>query len=308
VLVRSVDALNKYTGLNAPISGQPVVFPATTGAVSDRAFVGDRDGGLWRLDFSDPDPLNWTMRLFFDAYSKQAFDDGQPIATPPILSVDRLGNLTIAFSTGDQETFLATGGMKNYIWSLLEDASASTPFTSKALWFKNLADGERVSGPMSLFASNLFYSTFTPPPANDLNKKCSNGLSRVCGVHYMVPATGSAGEGGAPSVPPLNPAGTACLDFSESIVFGVGITQKPTCNADASFNDPYLGSGAHTGLADFTPGKFQLVIQTGPGKSGSGSGGPGSTTETGGDIATRAINLAPPMSPTRIDSWAAVVE
>ena len=39
-----------------------------------RAPFGDRDGMLWRLDFSNPDPLNWTMRLFFDAYSKQAFD------------------------------------------------------------------------------------------------------------------------------------------------------------------------------------------------------------------------------------------
>jgi hypothetical protein len=127
----------------------------------------------------------------------------------------------------------------------------------------------------------------------------------VCGVHYMIAAP-TAGEGGAPSVPPLNPSGGACVDFNESIVFGVGITQKPTCNADASFNDPYLGGGAHTGLADFTPGKFQLVIQTG-GSSPPG-GGPGSTTATGGDIATRAIDLAPPMSPTRIDSWAAVVE
>jgi len=46
------------------------------------------------------------------------------------------------------------------------------------------------------------------------------------------------------------------------------------------------------------PGKFMLVVQTGP----------GGTSETGGDVRTRSIELAPPMASTRVDSWAAVVE
>ena len=37
ILARAVDGQNKYTGLNAPISGTPVVFPGATGVVSDRA-------------------------------------------------------------------------------------------------------------------------------------------------------------------------------------------------------------------------------------------------------------------------------
>jgi type IV pilus assembly protein PilY1 len=304
ILPRSLDGEGKYTALNAPISGTPVVFPAATGVVSDRAFVGDRDGMLWRVDFSSTDPRKWTMKLFFDAYSKQAADAGQPIATTPILSVDRIGNVTIAFSTGDQETFLATEGMNNYLWSLLESTTTTPAFQSKALWYKTLPNGERVSGPMSLFASNLFYTTFTPPLASDASKKCNNGVSTVCGVDYMKPAPGD-GAGGLASKPTVNPDGvSACLPFGESIVFGAGITQKPTCSADVSTNDPYLGYGAHTGLADFAPGKFQLVIQTGPKQVSGGSPGPG----TGSDINTLAIDLAPPMSPARIDSWAAVVE
>jgi type IV pilus assembly protein PilY1 len=303
VLPRSLDDGGKYTTLNAPISGTPVVFPAATGVVADRAFVGDRDGLLWRVDLSSTDPRKWSMKLFFDAYSKQAPDAGQPIATTPVLSVDRIGNVTIAFSTGDQETFLATTGMKNYLWSLLESSTTTPAFRSKALWFKTLPDGERVSGPMSLFASNLFYTTFAPPLASDPTKKCSNGVSSVCGVDYIKSAPGD-GAGGQVSKPAINPDGSACLPFGESIVFGAGITQKPTCSADVSTTDPYLGYGAHTGLADFTPGKFQLVIQTGPTRVSGGSPGPG----LGGDINTLAIDLAPPMSPARIDSWAAVVE
>src|SRR5262249_47947011 len=149
--------------------------------------------------------------------------------------------------------FLATTGMKNYLWSLLERTTATPAFQSKANWYKLLSDGERVSGPMSLFASNLFYTTFTPPNTSDPSKRCTNGLSRVCGVHYTI-AVPVAGEGGKVSTPPLNsdppPDGSACIDFGDSIVFGAGITRKPTCSADVSTNDPYLGYGSHTGLAD----------------------------------------------------------
>jgi len=297
VLARSRDSQNRFTPVNAPISGQPVIFPATTGAVADRAFVGDRDGMLWRVDLSSQDPRQWTMKLFFDAYTGPAFDAGQPISTPPVLSVDRVGNVTVAFSTGDQETFLATTGMQNFLWSLLEQSGASPAFQSKVLWSKTLTDGERVSGPMSLFSSTLFYTTFTPPPIN-ADKKCTNGQSKLCGVHYMQRAA-EEGQGGAPGIPPLNKDNPTepCMQFGESIIFGAGITQKPTCNAEATFDDPYLGFG-HTGLININPGRFQLVVQTGP----------GGASQTGGQINTRTIELTAPMTTTRIDSWASVIE
>jgi type IV pilus assembly protein PilY1 len=292
ILPRSRDTLNVLTALNAPVSGQPVLFPATTGAVADRAFVGDRDGSLWRIDLSSTDPQKWTMKLFFDAYTGLAFDAGQPIATPPVLSVDRVGNVSIAFSTGDQETFLATTGMKNFVWSLLE----TTPtFRSVAQWSKVLIDGERVSGPMSLFSSTLYYTTFTPP-SGAASQQCTNGQSKLCGVHYLLPAAG--GDGGAVPVPSLNTATDPCLTFGDSIIFGAGITQKPTCSSETTYNDPYLGNTSHASLSNVNPGKFMLVVQTGP----------GGKTETGGDVHTRSIELAPPMASTRVDSWAAVVE
>jgi type IV pilus assembly protein PilY1 len=300
ILSRSRDPLNRFTVLDAPISGQPVVFPATTGAVADRGFVGDEDGLLWRLDLHSTNPQEWTMKLFFDAYTGQAADAGQPIATPPILSVDRVGNVTVNLSTGDQETFLSSTGMLNYIWSLLENANASTAFQSKAQWWQSLTGGTRVSGPMSLFASSLFYTTFTPPATG---QTCSIGTSQVCGVNYLLPMTaddGSVleGKGGAASLPLLNTKTNPCIDFGTSIVFGAGITQAPTCSTDQTFNDPYLGGGTHYGLGSASGGSFKLVVQTGPGGS----------SQTGGQINTQTINLAPPMTSTRIDSWAAVVE
>jgi len=297
VLSRARDTFNKYTVLPAPISGQPIPFPSMGGEVSDRAFVGDRDGMLWRVDFASPNPLDWKMQLFFDAYTGQAYNDGQPIATPPILSVDRVGNVTLAFSTGDQETFLATSGMKNYQWSLVEKPSGLPPvFKSEAQWSLLLKDGERISGPMSLFSSTLFYTTYLPP-AFGSTKNCSAGQSRICAVHYLLPR-GVAGEGGAVGRPLLNTETDPCLQFGESIIFGAGITQRPTCNQETTYNDPYLGSGTHTSLTNVNPGKFNLIVQTGP------SG----TKPTGGEVNTRTIELQPPLTTTRIDSWAAVVE
>jgi type IV pilus assembly protein PilY1 len=300
MLPLSRDTLNRYTVLDAPVSGQPVAFPATTGTVADRAFVGDQDGLMWRLDLHSTHPKDWAMQLFFDAYTGQSATAGQPIATPPILSVDRVGNVTIDFSTGDQDTFLSTTGMQNYIWSLLESPSTSPAFQSKAQWWLPLADGVRVSGPMSLFATSLFYTTFTPPATQ---QTCALGQSQVCGVHYLNPMTADdgtvlQGKGGAAAVPLLNTKANPCLSFGSTIIFGAGITQKPTCSTDQTFNDPYLGGGTHYGLGGSSGGSFKLIVQTGPGGS----------SESGGEIHTHAIDLAPPMSTTRVDSWAAVVE
>ncbi|HKQ69075.1 MAG TPA: PilC/PilY family type IV pilus protein [Polyangiaceae bacterium] len=329
LLTRSRTALNVYTQLNAPISGQPVVYPAITGAVSDRGYVGDRDGMLWRLDFASTDPREWSMKLFFDAYSKVDGDPsqrGQPIATAPVLSVDRLANVTIAFSTGDQETFLPQGAdnaflaasnMKNYLFSLIEKPNG-TKVRSEAQWFDpNLTGGKRVSGPLSLFESTLFFTTYTP--ATSASDVCQSGQSRLCFLHYIEPkvrdttGTGDPTKGGKPvdpfeagalttAIDPNDPNYDGCTDFetapgvpSRAIVFGAGITQTPTCSADATYNDPYLGQAQGSIATNITPGSFKLVVQ---------QGGTSST----GTVPTRTFNLKQPVASTRIDSWAAVVE
>jgi type IV pilus assembly protein PilY1 len=298
ILPRSRDGFNKYTALNAPISGQPVPFPSMGGEVSDRAFVGDRDGTLWRVDFSSPNPLDWKMKLFFDAYWDQGPTDGQPIATAPVLSVDKIGNVTVAFSTGDQETFLGTTGMKNYLWSLAESPTGSPPvFKSEAQWSLFLNNGERVSGPMSLFNSTLFYTTHKPAAFGG-QKNCSAGESRICAVDYLLPMVGGAGKGGAAGQPIINTVTDPCITLGESIILGPSITQTPTCSQEVPYDDLYLGAGTHYALGNVTPGKFQIAVQT-------GSKG---TRAAGSEVNATTIDLQTPPMSTRIDSWAAVVE
>lgn len=298
----------KEVDIDSPITGIPVAFPGTTGSVADRVFVGDYDGTLWRVDLASTNPDNWDMNLFFDAFAKEGPKDGQPIATAPVLSVDLLGNVTIAFSTGDQEVLLKKGGMENFVFSLLEKPNAAgTAYESYANWFIELKDGERVTGPMSLFNGALFFTSFNPDGGGN-NAACGSGTSRVWGVDYILPKTpgntlNDLDDGGKERLPDANNLvqfldNTNALLANSGIIFGVGVTQMPSCTQEQVNTDTFFGTGNHTSITSITPGKFQLVMHT----SGTGNVNDGSQTKR------IEIDLPTPPSTSRIDSWAALVE
>lgn len=294
--------------LDSPITGVPVAFPGTTGAVSDRAFVGDSDGTLWRVDLASTNPSNWKMNLFFDAYAKDGPKDGQPIATAPVLSVDLLGNVTIAFSTGDQDVLQKKKGMQNYAFSLLEKPNAAgTAYESYANWFIELKDGERVTGPMSLFNGALFFTSYKPDSGN--GAACDSGTSRVWGMDYVLPKTpgntlNDLDDGGKERLPDSGNLvqfldNTSAMLANAGVIFGVGVTQLPSCTQEAVNTDTFFGgSTQHTSITSITPGRFQLVMHT----SGTGNVSDGSQTKR------IEIELPTPPSTSRIDSWAALVE
>jgi type IV pilus assembly protein PilY1 len=301
-------AANRVTlvPIDSPITGTPVAFPGTTGAVADRIFVGDRDGTLWRLDVSSADPANWTMKILFDAFSGQPATAGQPIEAPPVLSVDGLGAVTLAFSTGDQDVLTAAAGMKNFVFSITEKLDATgQKQISKVNWFTQLVDGERVAGPMTLFNGALFFSTYKPEPPASTNV-CSSGSSRVWGVDYVVPKDASdLSRGGKERLPDDAPASlvqfidsTSSLLQDGAIIFGVGVAQLPSCTEEVNVDDPFFGSGSHTAITNVAPGKFQLVMHT---------GNVGQTV-SGGKSNVLTIDLPAPPSTARIDSWAAILE
>jgi type IV pilus assembly protein PilY1 len=293
---------------DSPITGTPVAFPGTTGSIADRMFVGDRDGSLWRIDVASTDPSNWSAKLFFDAYSGKTFDAGQPISTPPVLSVDLKGNVTLAISTGDQETLVATAGMKNYVYALTERPTG-TAFASHVNWDIELSNGERVTGPMSLFNGALYFSSYTPESPTSTNV-CGEGASRVWGMDYLLPkVTGATAltdldDGGKERLPDGSGGFVQYLDQTASmltnagIIFGVGVAAVPSCIDETSITDPYFGVGNHARIDNISPGSYQLVMQV----SGTGNVSDNSRTQR------VEINLPTPPSSTRIDSWAAIVE
>ncbi len=287
--------------IDSPITGQPAPFPAEVGAIANRAFVGDSDGRLWKLDFSSTNPSNWTMSLFFDLFPagtrNHDFDDGQPIVNAPVLSVDEVGNLTLNVSTGDQDALGAASDQVNYVWSLTERLSDDrSTMETRVNWYQPFVGGERVVGPMSLFNRGLFFATYTP--ADD--DVCKSGSGRVWGMDYVVANSDARSDGGAPSGLSEDSQFLTAADITGSddgsIVFGVSVAQQMSCYdiTTSTTGTSAIGFKGEQKLSQINPGKFQLLIQTGSGKG------------VGGTPKVFAQDLATPTTEGFLASWASV--
>lgn len=303
--------------LDSPIVGTPAAFPTGLGAVADRIFVGDQDGGLWRVDVSSTDPEDWAMTLFFDTFAKDpnnpAAPDtaalvGQPIVTAPTLSFDDRGQITVLVSTGDQDL---DAGTSNYIWSLTERVNATaTGFVAGVNWYLPLDQGEHVLGPIELVGEIAYLSTYEPPGTTSV---CGNfGTSRVYGMHYL----DRDGNTGAPStggVAALSVTGDADGDGADqsktaqelglpagTLIFGVTAEFTPSCyDEPGEAPDSVLG-GTRRRVQNASQATMQLSFQTGVPTSGKESLGFQSGFGT--------VSLAPPRATSSIESWAAILE
>jgi type IV pilus assembly protein PilY1 len=303
----------------APIVGQPAAFPGATGSVADRIFVGDKEGRLWRVDVSKNNPAEWTMEVFFDLYTGQLASKRQPLELAPVVSVDGTGRITVAAATGDQRVQTASSGMLNRVVSLTEVFDAADgDFHAQVNWVEGLGcpsgtclddqyAGERVTGPMSLFGSTLYFASSSP--ATGSAEQCASGQSRVWGLHYTMSADEAEG---ADTIDPLNGAYGGLPPAEDSTepqkvtepqsgnVFGVSIEQQPSCAAELEQydSDPYLGGyGNHTALSTVTPGKFFLVFQVG-----------GVSSASANKVTTTKVELSPPRNTVWVDSWAPIFE
>ncbi len=308
--------------IDSPLTGQPVAFPSDVGAVADRVFIGDQDGGIWRLNFASDDgsPDDWKMELFFDGFPGGTlghdWNDGQPVATPPIISVDPVGNLTVAFSTGEQEAIGMAPGLTNYVWSLIEKPNADrTKLLAVAQWYLDFKDapleGDRVIGPMALFSGELYFSTVGPVTNGDA---CSSGSGKTFGMHYLKPAA-VVGAGGvlAESLKDLLgsdgfvEASTLLGSDPQAFLSGASIAQQPTCDDPGSSADnQFFSNGTHRSFGALTPGKFQLIIPTGSQRST--ATGSNISSESYGGVNAVVVDLKAPAVTNRVDSWAAIIE
>jgi type IV pilus assembly protein PilY1 len=312
------------TFLDSPMTGQPVAYPNDVGGVADRVFVGDQDGGLWRLNFASETgkTTDWAVDLFFDGFPNDGNDfvhrwnHGQPIISVPVISVDRRGSLTIAFSTGEQEAIGADPTKPaNYVWSLTEEPSSDrTKLLPKVNWhlaLKGALAGDRVIGEMALFSGDLFFSTVGPGTSND---SCSSGSGKIWGMHYVDPvATKGAGGRISTTLAGLVGSGgyvdatTLLGSDARAFLSGVSVAQQPSCDSSTTGADNgYFAYGSKPTGPPAAPGKYQLIIPTGDRVTTSTKPGVSAINLGGGNGA--AIDLVKPMTPLVVDSWASIVE
>jgi type IV pilus assembly protein PilY1 len=317
---------------DSPMTGTPVVYPPDVGAIAQQVFIGDADGTMWRLDLTSTDPTQWRAAMFFDSYNAQVDNynstdtnhlayDSEAIAITPITTLDRQGNITLQYATGDQQTYTASYTIPgqptqvrdevNFVYSLKLAPNPSVPgaLQSAVNWYYAFDRGERVSGPMAVFDDTFYFATFAPP--NPLVGLVCNG-GTLWGFDYEVPpsscGTGvvdwqgyATGCGGNPrDFLPLgylaNPPDANGNPTTNVVIPGVAIAVTPSCTTTAAqVADSYTG-GYHTATTASTSGTYSLVAQIG------GINAHTNATNT----VTKALTA--PNASTFVDSWASLSE
>jgi type IV pilus assembly protein PilY1 len=286
---------SQVVNFTSPMTGIPVAYPAQTGEVADRIYVGDADGALWRIDLSTGNPKTWTAKLAWDAYPLSSDTDqiGQPVQTTPIIATNALGDTVIAFSTGDQDLPTATASMDTRLWSLIEKRNpvSGGSFEVKENFYKQFLGGDRVTGPMTIFASVLYFSSFAPA---SVVAGCNFGGSAVWALDYQT---------AAPRFPdPLNPAVYKSYEPApNTIIYGVALTQTPTCAESNCSSDAFFGTNCY--YTQLAGGGYEVAWQKGPGNGVTTN----SLVKTGAD-GTQTLSVPSPQQSTRIDSWAGILE
>jgi type IV pilus assembly protein PilY1 len=306
------------TPFDSPMTGTPIVFPVDVGADATKAFITDADGTMWRIDLSSPTPTDWKATLFLDLYNATAdtstttsWQDGQPATVDPVLSLDPAGRVVLNVATGDTQSYTNTGTY--FVYSITEQVSGSA-LAANVNWYLGtgsspsaLRAGERVSGPMTVFNGTLFFATyFSGSPAT---LSCSSGDARVWGMDFVTPFGGASCTGNPDPCRANGGVFSASIDATKGfidpgatnpgrVIPGVAIQATPACGTFATRTDGYVAGVNHMTASSFSPGTYSLVMPMSAG-GGTAQANP-STFPT--------VPLQTPLSPTLIDSWAAVLE
>ncbi len=318
-----IVAKTSDTPFDSPIIGTPVVYPNIVGATAQKAFVGDADGTVWRIDLSSTDPTKWSATLFQDLVTTGVTPScggattcalaSQPITTPPVLSLDPSGGIVINVATGDQENIVVSSDT-NYVYSIQEarQTVAGTPSRAQVRWYTGLTSGERVSGPMTVFDRTLYFASYKPAIPSSAAVCQEGGIPTLWGMDFFNADVSGIGAGGAPrwcklgSVDGNTGSCVVALIQKEdptlfdpalkgAIIPGVTIRAAQSC---ATF-DPTVGDPAFTGL---TSTKFDIFFGATNARSGGGTGTPQAARPT------TALTRPLPRTSASIDAWALVVD
>jgi hypothetical protein len=291
---------------DSPVIGTPVVYPQTTGAVAQKIFVGDADGTIWRIDVTSSDPKNWKVMLFADLIAGGTAADSQPIQVTPILSLAPGGALVLNAATGDQESIVYRQGEKNYVWSITEQrpGGISAPSRAAVQWYETLMNGERVTGPMTVFDQSLYFATFSPRiPAQN---QCTNtGIAKLWGLHYLLKDEQGGGKAmwcRSVAASGVCNAATGLVKNSEvpesagSIIPGVTLRATQACS---EIGDVGQGAGL-PGFLGISPSRYQLSFGIGATRAASQGFPPGAMIG--------ASERPLPRVPTTVNAWALVID
>ncbi|AKU99416.1 Type IV fimbrial biogenesis protein PilY1 [Labilithrix luteola] len=290
---------------DSPMVGLPIVYPSDVGTITQKVFIGDADGTMWRVDLSNPNPSQWKANLFQDLFSPAfggtgSASAGRPVAVPPVASLDQTGNLVLNVATGDQENLVATNDY-NMVLSIVEGRPTlglGNTVQASVKWFTRLNNGERVTGPMAVFDGTLYFATYVPEAINNVCGEKSKQY--VWGVDYVVPQDPSSlGSGGKYKYPPTPFTQKADMTdpVNPSLIPGVAVKQSLNCvDTSGAVSTDFFGM-THYGVNSQTGTNYSLDIPVAK---------PSAANPRNVQVLT--VALPRPRTPTIIDSWALVVD
>jgi type IV pilus assembly protein PilY1 len=268
--------------MNFSLAASPTAVDLNNDGYVDRVYIGDVAGQLWKFDVSTPAVIsggvitNWTpsqkgKRLFVASPSQAnppppgEYYPSQAIYGPPALAYDSAKNLWVYFGTGDRNhpnntssnrlygikdttevngAAVMTQGSYFQESSLTDTTSGSGTVTQG--FYIILGSNEKVLAAVDVFASAVFFTTYTPSTA----VQCGGG-SGTAKLYAVNLTTGAAAidltTGG------VLPVGAAAIASARTI--GSGIPSRPVVVIDQNGNvgNPYVITGTTNQQITNTP-------------------------------------------------------
>ncbi len=172
------------------ITGTAVLSGNEPGDLSTRAFIGDENGKMFRIDLSSSDPGQWDVDLFFDPVEEgmiSDLEDGEsmgPAAYKPTVTQSPMGELILIYGLGDQGETWDSSSVQAML-AVRESMDDGQP-RGDGLWAEEFEDREHLTGAPVLFNFNVYFTTYL-----EQENQCLAGHSRI----YNLSVTGD-GEGG----------------------------------------------------------------------------------------------------------------
>ena len=231
------------TPLSYPITGGVSAYPNSGTVPSDRAYVGDAAGQLWRMDFRDADPNNWNVTVAWpprNALESGGYRVGRAIEQAPSLSLARNGSLTVIFGTSDRGTSIED--VPSMMVSFADDVTLGDgdrlSFVSTKNWVLPLRTGETVRGDATIRSQTVFFTSLTQSLTEG---QCVGAVARLYAVHYTRSQDSYQTVDGrrisvVPQLPPVKTEGGPVVEDGMAFVLPEGITvdglaivRSPSC-------------------------------------------------------------------------------
>jgi len=293
-------------------TGSPALFDSFTGSVATRGFIGGSEGRLYKIDFSNPNPANWGVSLFYDPYQNTTLMglavDSSGTAIPlgpagfkPAIARSPDKDLVIAYGLGEPGEATQPGRAQAAITLLENDAGGS-----ELLWYEVFPEGEKMTGDPLIFNQVTYFPTYQVPDA-DL---CEPGTAKIWALEYFKdPSAVNKEAVGAwntsdpqfLSNPDINIDATNGKWFgpaTPTLIRGLTLTTGPACTVRG------LGTNSQDtdGLEGADP-QPQLIAQT----SGVPAGGLEDANAGANDAVSRiVVDLERPRSMTVPLSWSVI--